>query len=315
MKQIDISILIPIFNEEDSISELYNELLSKLPANSIYEIIFINDGSSDNSSNEISYILQKDNNVKLINFFINGGKSEALSLGFRKASGDIIITIDGDLQDDPSEIKNLIDKIHSGSDMVTGWKKDRKDSLSKKIQSKIFNFTLRLLTGLRIHDFNCGLKAYKKHVIKSINIYGGLHRFIPVLVSKKGFIVDEIVVNHRPRKFGVSKYGKSRIFHGFFDLITVLFINKYFNNPLHLFGFIGFIMLSLGFCINAKLTYDWFFNAVWINPYKNPLFFLGILLIIVGIQLFSTGLIGELMVYLNRKKDYTYDNVDFHNFD
>ncbi len=315
MKQIDISILIPIFNEEDSISELYNELLSELPANSIYEIIFINDGSSDNSSNEISHILQKDNNVKLINFFINGGKSEALSLGFRKASGDIIITIDGDLQDDPSEIKNLIDKIHSGSDMVTGWKKDRKDSLSKKIQSKIFNFTLRLLTGLRIHDFNCGLKAYKKHVIKSINIYGGLHRFIPVLVSKKGFIVDEIAVNHRSRKFGVSKYGKSRIFHGFFDLITVLFINKYFNNPLHLFGFIGFIMLSLGFCINAKLTYDWFFNAVWINPYKNPLFFLGILLIIVGIQLFSTGLIGELMVYLNRKKDYTYDNVDFHNFD
>ena len=315
MKQIDISILIPIFNEEDSISELYNELLSELPTNSIYEIIFINDGSSDNSSNEISHILQKDNNVKLINFFINGGKSEALSLGFRKASGDIIITIDGELQDDPSEIKNLIDKIHSGSDMVTGWKKDRKDSLSKKIQSKIFNFTLMLLTGLRIHDFNCGLKAYKKHVIKSINIYGGLHRFIPVLVSKKGFIVDEIVVNHRPRKFGVSKYGKSRIFHGFFDLITVLFINKYFNNPLHLFGFIGFIMLSLGFCINAKLTYDWFFNAVWINPYKNPLFFLGILLIIVGIQLFSTGLIGELMVYLNRKKDYTYDNVDFHNFD
>ena len=151
MKQIDISILIQIFNEEDSISELYNELLSELPTNSIYEIIFINDGSSDNSSNEISHILQKDNNVKLINFFINGGKSEALSLGFRKASGDIIITIDGDLQDDPSEIKNLIDKIHSGSDMVTGWKKDRKDSLSKKIQSKIFNFTvLKDLMNLQI---------------------------------------------------------------------------------------------------------------------------------------------------------------------
>ena len=260
-------------------------------------------------------MIKEDNKVKLINFFINGGKSEALSLGFKKASGDIVITIDGDLQDDPSEIKNLIDKIHSGSDMVTGWKKDRKDPLSKRIQSKIFNFTLRLLTGIQIHDFNCGLKAYKRHVIKSINIYGGLHRFIPVLVGKKGFIVDEIVVNHRSRKFGVSKYGKSRIFHGFFDLITVLFLNKYFNNPLHLFGFAGFIMLLLGFGINAQLTYDWFFNGIWINPSKNPLFFLGILLIIVGIQLFSTGLIGELMVYLNRKKDYTPDNVEFHNFE
>ncbi len=314
MKKIDISILVPVFNEEDSISELYGELLNGLPANSTYEIIFINDGSSDKSINEINNILEKDNNVKLINFFINGGKSEALSLGFRKALGDIVITIDGDLQDDPSEIKNLIDKIHSGSDMVTGWKKDRKDPLSKRIQSKIFNFILRLLTGIRIHDFNCGLKAYKRHVIKSINIYGGLHRFIPVLIGKKGFIVDEIVVNHRSRKFGVSKYGKSRIFHGFFDLITVLFLNKYFNNPLHLFGFAGFIMLLLGFGINAKLTYDWFFNGIWINPSKNPLFFLGILLIIVGIQLFSTGLIGELMVYLNRKKDYIPDNVEFHNF-
>jgi glycosyltransferase involved in cell wall biosynthesis len=314
MKQIDISILVPVFNEQDSISELYGELLNGLPANSAYEIIFINDGSSDNSINEINNIFKKDNNVKLINFFINGGKSEALNLGFRKALGDIIITIDGDLQDDPSEIKNLIDKIRSGSDMVTGWKKDRKDSLSKRIQSKIFNFILRLLTGIQIHDFNCGLKAYKRHVIKSINIYGGLHRFIPVLVGKKGFIVDEIIVNHRSRKFGVSKYGKSRIFHGFFDLITVLFLNKYFNNPLHLFGFAGFIMLLLGFGINAKLTYDWFFNDIWINPSKNPLFFLGILLMIVGIQLFSTGLIGELMVYLNRKKDYIPDNVEFHNF-
>ena len=229
--------------------------------------------------------------------------------------GNIIITIDGDLQDDPSEIKNLIDKINSGSDMVTGWKKDRKDPVSKRILSKIFNFILRILTGIKIHDFNCGLKAYKKHVIQSINIYGGLHRFIPVLVSKNGFSVDEAIVNHRIRKFGVSKYGKSRIFHGFFDLITVLFLNKYFNKPLHLFGSIGFIMLSIGFFINAKLTYDWFLNGIWITPHKNPLFFLGILLMILGIQFFSTGLIGELMVYLNRKKYHRYKDVEFHNFD
>ena len=315
MSQVDISIIIPIFNEEDSINDLYDELLSSIHHDLEYEIIFVNDGSQDDSSKKIKAIILEDKRVKLVNFFINGGKSEALNLGFKKSSGNIIITIDGDLQDDPSEIKNLINQINSGSDMVTGWKKNRKDPLSKRVLSKIFNFTLRLITGLKIHDFNCGLKAYKKHVIKSINIYGGLHRFIPVLVSKNGFRVDEIIVHHRARKFGISKYGKSRIFHGFFDLITVLFLNKYLNKPLHLFGSIGFIMLSAGLAINSKLTYDWFFNGIWIIPHKNPLFFLGILLMIVGIQFFSTGLIGELMVYFNRKNNYMYKDVEFHNFD
>ena len=315
MNQLDISIIVPIFNEEGSINELYNELSSSIPHNLDYEIIFINDGSQDDSSKKIQSIILKDKRVKLINSFINAGKSEALNLGFKKSSGNIIITIDGDLQDDPSEIKNLINQINSGSDMVTGWKKDRKDPISKRILSKIFNFVLRLITGLKIHDFNCGLKAYKKHVIKSINIYGGLHRFIPVLISKNGFSVDEIIVHHRARKFGISKYGKSRIFHGFFDLITVLFLNKYFNKPLHLFGLIGFILLSVGITINAKLTYDWFFNGIWITPHKNPIFFLGMLLMIVGIQFFSTGLIGELMVYFNRKNNHMYQDVEFHNFD
>ena len=315
MNQLDISIIVPIFNEEDSINELYNELSSSMPHNLDYEIIFINDGSQDDSSKKIQSIILRDKKVKLIDSFINGGKSEALNLGFKKSFGNIIITIDGDLQDDPSEIKNLINQINSGLDMVTGWKKDRKDPLSKRILSKIFNFVLRLITGLKIHDFNCGLKAYKKHVIKSINIYGGLHRFIPVLISKNGFSVDEIIVHHRARKFGISKYGKSRIFHGFFDLITVLFLNKYFNKPLHLFGSIGFILLSVGFTINAKLTYDWFFNGIWITPHKNPVFFLGMLLMIVGIQFFSTGLIGELMVYFNRKNNHRYQDVEFHNFD
>ena len=316
MNQPEISILIPIFNEQDSIEQLYNELSNAVSNILDYEIIFINDGSQDNSSQQVQNIISKDNKVKLINFFVNRGKSEALNIGFKKAVGNIIVTIDGDLQDDPAEFENLINQIKSGSDMVTGWKKNRKDPISKRILSKIFNFTLRLITGLKIHDFNCGLKAYKKHVIKSINIYGGLHRFIPILVSKNGFSVDEIIVHHRPRKFGKSKYGKSRIFHGFFDLITVLFLNKYLNKPLHLFGSIGFLLLSVGFTINAKLTYDWFFNGIWITPHKNPLFFLAILLIIVGIQFFSTGLIGELMVYFNRKnKNDKYQDVEFHNFD
>ena len=315
MKQNDISILVPIYNEEDSVQELYKELLKSIPQELKYEIIFINDGSKDNSLKKIKSIISKDDSIKLINLFVNQGKSEALNLGFKKSSGDIVITIDGDLQDDPQEIKNLINEIHSGSDMVTGWKKNRKDPISKRFFSKIFNFVLRLITGMKIHDFNCGLKAYKKHVIKSINIYGGLHRFIPVLVNKNGFIVSEIVVNHRARKFGVSKYGNSRIFHGFFDLITVLFVNKYFNKPLHLFGSFGFLMLSMGCIINGKLTFDWFFNSIWITPHKNPLFFLGILLMIIGIQFFSIGLIGELIVYLNRKNSHKYQDIEFYNFD
>ena len=314
MKQIDISVLIPIFNEQDSIKELYQEIKKNVPQEFSYEIIYINDGSNDSSLDIIKSILATDKNVKLINLFVNSGKSEALNIAFEKAAGNIIFTIDGDLQDDPKEIPNLINKIKSGSDMVTGWKKNRKDPISKKVLSKIFNFVLRLITGIKIHDFNCGLKAYKKHVIKSINIYGGLHRFIPVLVNRNGFSVDEIIVNHRKRKFGESKYGKSRIFHGFFDLITVLFLNKYFNKPLHLFGNLGFLIMFSGFVINFKLSYDWLINDIWITPHKNPLFFLGLLLLIVGVQFFSIGLIGELLVYLNRKNKPNHQNVEFNNF-
>ena len=315
MKQIDISVLIPIYNEQDSIKELYQEIKKNVPQEFSYEIIYINDGSNDSSLDIIKSILATDKNVKLINLFVNSGKSEALNIAFEKAAGNIIFTIDGDLQDDPKEIPNLINKIKSGSDMVTGWKKNRKDPISKKVLSKIFNFVLRFITGIKIHDFNCGLKAYKKHVIKSINIYGGLHRFIPVLVSRNGFSVDEIIVNHRKRKFGESKYGKSRIFHGFFDLITVLFLNKYFNKPLHLFGNLGFLIMLSGFIINFKLSYDWLVNGIWIIPHKNPLFFLGLLLLIVGVQFFSIGLIGELVVYLNRKNTRKHQNTEFNNFE
>ena len=315
MKQIDISVLIPIYNEQDSIKELYQEIKKNIPQELSCEIIYINDGSNDSSLDILKSILATDKNVKLINLFVNSGKSEALNIAFEKAAGNIIFTIDGDLQDDPKEIPNLINKIKSGSDMVTGWKKNRKDPISKKVLSKIFNFVLRFITGIKIHDFNCGLKAYKKHVIKSINIYGGLHRFIPVLVSRNGFSVDEIIVNHRKRKFGESKYGKSRIFHGFFDLITVLFLNKYFNKPLHLFGNLGFLIMLSGFIINFKLSYDWLVNGIWIIPHKNPLFFLGLLLLIVGVQFFSIGLIGELVVYLNRKNTLKHQNIEFNNFE
>ena len=315
MKELNLSIIIPIYNEESSIERLYNEIKNSLSDNYTYEIIFINDGSTDSSFSNIQSLISPNNKVKLIDFHANRGKSEALNCAFKNSIGNIIITLDGDLQDDPQEFINLIKKIEMGSDMVTGWKKNRKDPLSKKILSKIFNFVLRSLTGIKIHDFNCGLKAYKRTVINSITIYGGLHRFIPILIHKKGFRVDEMVINHREREFGVSKYGKSRIFHGFFDLITVLFLNKYFNKPLHLFGSLGFVLLLTGFAINLNLTYKWFFYSEWITPYKNPIFFLGILLIIIGMQFFSTGLIGELIVYFNRKKDYKNEDIKFYNYD
>ncbi|MBI45341.1 MAG: glycosyltransferase [Candidatus Marinimicrobia bacterium] len=315
MKKIDLSIIIPIYNEEDSILPLYKQIIQSIDNKLVYEIIFINDGSTDQSLELINQLLLKDSNIKIINFISNKGKSEALNYGFKNCFGRIVITIDGDLQDDPNEFFSLIDKINSGSDMVTGWKKDRKDSISKKILSKIFNFVLRVLTGIKIHDFNCGLKAYKRSVVKSVNIYGGLHRFIPILANNKGFIVDEIIVNHREREFGTSKYGNSRIFHGFFDLITVLFLNKYFNRPLHLFGSLGFILLLAGFIINIDLTFKWFYYNQWITPFKNPIFFLGILLIVIGFQFFSTGLIGELIVYFNRQKQPDNDDVEFYNYD
>jgi len=315
MKKVDLSVIIPIYNEEESIIELYQQILNSIQNKLTYELIFINDGSIDNSFNVINELLLKDNNVRIISFSYNKGKSEALNYGFNHCSGNIIITIDGDLQDDPMEFFTLIEKINSGSDMVTGWKKDRKDPLSKKILSRIFNGVLRILTGIKIHDFNCGLKAYKNIVAKSINIYGGLHRFIPVLVKNKGFTVDEVIVNHREREFGVSKYGSSRIFRGFFDLITVLFLNKYMNRPLHLFGTLGFMLLLTGIAINIDLTFNWFYYNQWITPFKNPLFFLGILLIVVGIQFISTGLIGELIVYFNRQKKYKSEEVQFYNYD
>ena len=315
MKQIDLSIIIPIYNEEDSIVKLYNQIIKSVDDKSTYEIIFINDGSTDNSFDIIKKLLLNNRNVKLIDFITNKGKSEALNYGFNNCIGNVIITIDGDLQDDPMEFTNLINKINSGSDMVTGWKKNRKDSISKRILSKIFNFILRLLTGIKIHDFNCGLKAYKKNVIKSVDVYGGLHRFIPILAYKKGFIVDEIIVNHREREFGKSKYDSSRLFHGFFDLITLLFLNKYFNRPLHLFGLLGFILLLVGLVINVNLTFKWFYYNQWITPFKNPIFFLGILLIVVGIQFISTGLIGELIVYSNRQRKYKKKDVQFYNYD
>jgi glycosyltransferase involved in cell wall biosynthesis len=287
-----VSIVIPVYNEDESIPSLYSEVKNALEFFPSHEIIFINDGSYDNSLEEITKLVEKDSSVLAIDLYNNFGKADALNEGFKVASGDIIITMDADLQDDPAEISNLVNKINEGWDLVSGWKVDRQDPITKRWPSKLFNSVMRYVTKVKIHDFNCGLKAYRQRVIKAIDLYGGMHRYTPALASQKGFSVTEISVNHRSRKFGVTKYGGSRIFHGFYDLLTVMFLGKYLTRPLHFFGSIGLVLLSAGLAINVYLTVGWF-NGVWIG--NRPIFFLGILLLIVGLQFFSMGLIGELI--------------------
>mgnify|MGYP000034105796 FL=1 len=308
----DLSIIVPVYNEQDSLNQLYAEIKDNVQDKYSWELIFINDGSSDKSKEIILDLVNSDSNVKLIDFLINKGKSEALNAGFKKCSGNVVLTLDADLQDDPNEIGAFVSKVKETNGLVSGWKKNRLDSLSKRIQSKIFNFVLRFLTKIKLHDFNCGFKAYPLDAVKMINIYGGLHRFIPVLVKNNGFVVSELVVNHRKRKHGYSKYTKSRIFHGFFDLITLMFFKRYLTRPLHLFGLLGLVLFMLGIIINVYLTINWF-NGIWITPFKNPLFFLGLLLLIIGVQFFSIGLVCELIVNINKNKNRT--NARYFNFD
>jgi glycosyltransferase involved in cell wall biosynthesis len=293
---MDLSIIIPLYNETDSLNELTKQIVDVLKdLNLSYEICFVDDGSTDDSLIRIKKLREQNHNIKILSFRKNYGKSAALSEGFKMTSGDIIITIDADLQDDPWEIPNLIQKINNGFDLVSGWKKKRRDPITKTLPSKLFNFITARLTGIKIHDFNCGLKAYRKEVIKEIPVYGSLHRYLPVLAHWKGFAIGEIIVHHHARKYGVTKYGWRRFFDGFFDLFTVLFLTRYRQKPLHLFGFFGMTSFMAGFIISVYLTILWF-QGYGIG--SRPLLFLGILLIIVGMQSFSIGLIGEMITNL-----------------
>jgi glycosyltransferase involved in cell wall biosynthesis len=298
-----LSIVIPLLNESESLRALYEQIKDVCQSLQVsFEIIFVDDGSTDNSLAVLKEIHGENQLVKVISFNRNYGKSAALSEGFQLAEGDIVITMDADLQDDPKEIPNLLHKIESGDDLVSGWKKKRHDPIQKTIPSKFFNFTTSLITGIKIHDFNCGIKAYKKEVIKDIPVYGELHRYLPVLAHWQGFRIGEITVEHHPRKYGKTKFGLGRFFKGFFDLLTVLFITRYRQRPLHLFGFLGLFSLFLGIIISLYLTFLWFQGHGIGN---RPLLFLGILLIIVGLQSFSIGLIGEMIANIrDNKKSY-----------
>ena len=297
-----ISVVIPVYNEVESVEQLYKELIKVLSSFDSYQIIFVDDGSSDGSVNVIKKIIENDINTNIIQFHRNYGKSAALGEGFKNADGEYIVTMDADLQDDPKEVPNLIAKLEEGFDLVSGWKKDRKDPLSKKIPSKFFNFITRLFTGVKIHDFNCGLKIYRQSVIKTLEIYGGRHRYIPALAGYKNFKVTEIIVNHRPRLYGETKYGGSRMFHGFFDLISILFLSKYTQSPLYFFGKIGLYTFLSGVGIEIYIIY---LKYALNEPFAKhmALLMLGVLIIVIGIQFFSIGLVGEMIANSNQYKE------------
>ena len=296
-----LSIVIPVYNEVESLAKLHQEIVQNIETPE-YEVIYIDDGSTDGSSEKIQELSLANRRIKLIQFYRNYGKSAALSEGFKQADGDYVITMDTDLQDDPAEIKNLINKLEDGFDLVSGWKKNRKDPISKRLPSKLFNFITRLFTSVKIHDFNCGLKIYRKSVIKTLDIYGGRHRYIPALAGQKKYIVSEIIVNHRAREFGTSKYGSQRLFHGFFDLISVIFLSRYIQSPLYFFGQLGLLSFFTGFGIEGYVLY---LKYVLGEPFAMhiALLIFGVLLIFIGIQFFSIGLIGEMIANSNQDKE------------
>ncbi len=298
---IDVSLVIPVLNEEGTVSSLTEKILSVLKAESLTgEILFINDGSTDKTPEILDALTREYNNVFVIHFRRNKGKAAALQAGFQDVKGRYVITMDGDLQDDPEEIPRLLAKFKEGWDMVSGWKKVRHDPLNKTLPSKLFNKTTSLLTGIRIHDFNCGLKAYRKEVVQSISLYGELHRYIPVLAKMEGFRVTEIPVTHHPRTSGKSKYGAGRMFKGFFDLITVLFLARFTLRPMHFFGMLGLLSMIVGVGVEVwVLILKYAYNEPFQTHMAMLLF--GILLLILGIQLVSMGLIGEMLVYQFRK--------------
>jgi glycosyltransferase involved in cell wall biosynthesis len=288
----DVSIVIPVFDEGGSLEELHRRLTEVLGAlGRPYEIIFVDDGSRDDSLKLLKDLHAGDPHTRVLSFRKNYGKSAALAIGFDEASGDIIVTMDADLQDDPSEIPRLIEQLERGYDLVSGWKRRRRDPVTKTLPSKIFNRVTSWVTGLKLHDMNCGLKAYRRSVTDQIKVYGQLHRFLPVFAHKEGFRVGEIPVLHHPRKHGRTKYGVGRLLQGFLDLMTVILITRYTRSPLHLFGTLGIGFTLAGFVINCVIL------AIRLKygniQGRHPLLMLGVLLMILGFQLVSTGLLAE----------------------
>lgn len=306
---IEISVVIPLYNEEQSLRELSEQLKNTLVRlGGRYELIFVDDGSTDNSFRVLRDLHFRNNRIKVIRFRRNYGKSAALMVGFQRAQGEYIVTMDADLQDDPGEIPNLLRQMKLGFDVVSGWKKRRHDPITKTIPSKFFNVVTSIVTGIKIHDFNCGLKMYRREVAKSVNVYGELHRYIPALAHWQGYKIGEVVVQHRARKYGKTKFGMGRFFKGFLDLLTVLFTTRYFSRPLHLFGVWGMISTFAGLCIDGYLVEEWVTGKTSLS--NRPLFLVGLILIIVGIQFVSIGLLGEMITKgQHMEKEYAIRDI------
>jgi len=301
----ELSVVIPVYNEGENLNSLYSQLKSVLEnLGKAYEIILVDDGSTDSSFLIMEKLHGQDHNIKVIQFRKNFGKAAALSAGFTSAQGKIITTMDADLQDDPREIPNFIKKLNEGYDLVCGWRFKRRDPVSRTFPSRLFNSLTATLTGVKVHDFNCGFKAYRKEVIEDLDLYGELHRYIPALAHWKGFKVGEIKVEHHPRAHGKSKYGVERLFRGLTDLFTVMFLTKYMKKPLHLFGAVGVFLLLIGFIINAYLAILKFVLRQAIGG--RPLLLLGVLLMLIGFQIISTGLVGEMIVSTRDKGEKGY---------
>ena len=299
-----LSLVIPVYNEEGNLRALHDRLTTSLKSiNLPYEILFIDDGSKDGTWQLIKQLGQEDAHIHAIRQRRNFGKARALSVGFAAASGSAIVTMDGDLQDDPDEMPKFIDTLNSGYDLASGWKQRRQDPLGKTAPSKVFNWTVRHVTGVQLHDFNCGFKAYRSDAAKSIRLYGELHRFTPVLANAEGFRIAEIPVVHHPRTWGSSKYGWSRLTKGFLDLFTVYFLTEYRQRPMHFLGIPGLASAFLGVLIGLWLTFD---KLILGNPIgTRPLLMLSVLLVVLGAQFFGIGLIGEFLA--NRSNAPTND--------
>ena len=299
---MNISVVIPLFNEEESIKELSTWIVEVMKKNKFsYEIILIDDGSDDTSWKEIERLNSKNSNIKGVKFRRNYGKSAALNIGFLKAKGDVVITMDADLQDSPDEIPKLYEKVYKkGFDLVSGWKKERYDPISKTVPTKLFNWAARKASGIYLHDFNCGLKAYNKNVIKNIEVYGEMHRYIPMIAKWSGFSnITEQVVKHQKRKYGTTKFGIERFLNGFLDLLTISFISRFGKKPMHFFGVLGTLMFSLGFLLFTFIVGSKLFFMINDLSAKNiadmSAFYIALTSMIIGVQLFLAGFIAEMI--------------------
>jgi len=306
----NISIIIPAYNEAESLPELCSWIGQELDSSShSYEVIIVDDGSSDKTWETIKSLSDESPKVKGYRFNRNYGKSAALNTGFRHSKGEVIITMDADLQDSPAEIPELVRMIEEGNDLVSGWKQKRHDPISKTIPSRFFNYVTRKLSGINLHDFNCGLKAYRKDVVKNIQVYGEMHRYIPLLAKWEGYTkITEKVVEHRARKYGETKFGLERFIYGFLDLLSVLFVTKFKKRPMHFFGSWGIFYFIMGLLITLwllgqKVYYNWFLHENVRQVTDQPLFFLALVAVVIGAQLFLVGFLAELVTKTSGKKN------------